>query len=151
MKKIILFLFAFACSINFINAQWQQTNGPSGEGVQCLAISGIDIFAGTSSAGVWKRPWSQITGVEEISGNKAYSLYPNPANGKFTLSTCNSRLSINTISVFNMLGEEVYNFVVGTGIKQQEITIDLTQQPKGIYAVRLKAGEKFYCREIVVE
>ncbi len=48
MKKLILLLLAFAGSINFTYAQWQQTNGPhTGSAVTCIAVSGTNIFAGT--------------------------------------------------------------------------------------------------------
>ncbi len=49
MKKQILLLVILACYLNFSNAQWQQANGPYGGIVNCFAISGGNIFAGTSS------------------------------------------------------------------------------------------------------
>jgi hypothetical protein len=46
MNKLVLAisltLFAF-----IVNAQWIQTNGPVGGTVNCVAISGTNIFAGT--------------------------------------------------------------------------------------------------------
>lgn len=46
MKKIVL-LVVFACCINMANAQWQETNGPYGGNIFCIATNGTNIFAGT--------------------------------------------------------------------------------------------------------
>ena len=47
MKKL-LFILSFASLTMIANAQWQQTNGPCGGYINCLAISGTNIFAGTN-------------------------------------------------------------------------------------------------------
>ncbi len=53
MNKLLL-LLTFTGSINFTSAQWQQTNGPFGHGsITCIAVSGINTFAGTSVGGVF--------------------------------------------------------------------------------------------------
>ncbi len=53
-KKLILYFLAFTGSINYTYAQWQRTNGPNGAGqINCIAVSGTNIFAGTSSGGVF--------------------------------------------------------------------------------------------------
>jgi hypothetical protein len=51
MKKI-LFL-TLICSVSFANAQWTQTNFPAGvSNIQCIAVNGNNIFAGTIGNGV---------------------------------------------------------------------------------------------------
>ena len=58
MKKTIL-LIVLALILNFsflINncvSQWVQTSGPTGGIVQCFAVSGTNIFAGTDGGGVF--------------------------------------------------------------------------------------------------
>ncbi len=48
-KALILYLLVFTNSIYFTYAQWLQTNGPhTASAVTCIAISGTNIFAGTS-------------------------------------------------------------------------------------------------------
>ena len=48
MKKIVLITIMLISAI-FANAQWQQTNGPNGGYINCIAFSGNHIFAGTYS------------------------------------------------------------------------------------------------------
>jgi photosystem II stability/assembly factor-like uncharacterized protein len=52
MKKLLLISIMVISAI-FANAQWQQTNGPYGGFVTCLATCGTNIFAGTYGGGVF--------------------------------------------------------------------------------------------------
>jgi len=49
MKKIY-YLMAIGCIVFYssLNAQWVQTNGPYGGCVRTFAVSGTNLFAGTS-------------------------------------------------------------------------------------------------------
>jgi hypothetical protein len=60
----ILFLLLFICN-SVLEAQWIQTNGPGGGTVNCFAISGTNIFAGTYESGVFLSTdncnnWNQV-------------------------------------------------------------------------------------------
>src|SRR5947208_3368637 len=49
-----LFLFAVVLFLNSsVTAQWVQTNGPYGGQVNCFAVSGTNLFAGTTGGGVF--------------------------------------------------------------------------------------------------
>ena len=50
MLKRLMFLFIFFSTV-IVNAQWVQTNGPYGGFIEDIAISGNNIFAGTSGSG----------------------------------------------------------------------------------------------------
>ncbi|MBU2636676.1 MAG: regulator, partial [Bacteroidetes bacterium] len=50
------FLFVVFClftTTNPLHAQWIQTNGPYGSYVNCFAVSGTNLFAGTYGGGVF--------------------------------------------------------------------------------------------------
>ena len=51
MKKNLFLILFVLLSINSINAQWVQTNGPFGGAVYCFAKSGTNLFAGTEGEG----------------------------------------------------------------------------------------------------
>ncbi|MBI4645417.1 MAG: hypothetical protein HY738_02200 [Bacteroidia bacterium] len=53
MKKQILLLLVFVLYNYLSPAQWQQTNGPYGETINCFAVSNNNIFAGTEGEGVF--------------------------------------------------------------------------------------------------
>ena len=55
MKNVIktFILLAFFGLSSLVNAQWQQTNGPYGGNINCIASDGTNIFAGTNGQGVF--------------------------------------------------------------------------------------------------
>ncbi len=71
--------------------------------------------------------------VEEVQDNKV-DVYPNPTNGVITIV---SAQSLN-VKVFNMLGNEIINREIFNTFKgRKEVTIDLTNQPDGLYIVKM--------------
>jgi len=102
--------------------------------------------AGAPPAGTISTP--SLAGKNDPTANEI-TVYPNPTSGKVTVSTCNSQSAINSISVFNMIGKEVLNRQSAVG--SQQVEIDLSLQPKGLYILEVKAGENFYQKKIIVE
>jgi hypothetical protein len=50
------------------DAQWLQTNGPGGGGINCLTVIGTRLFAGTSSGGVFQTTNDGLTWVPMNNG-----------------------------------------------------------------------------------
>src|ERR1035437_10261679 len=79
MKKVILFI-GLICLGSFADAQWQQTSLNTGY-ISCLAVSGKNIFAGSSAGvGIYLTTnngmnWSQMN--NGILYNPMYSQYDN--------------------------------------------------------------------------
>jgi len=85
------------------------------------------------------------TSIPSISQNNyAFTLYPNPTNGILTVS---SNGNINSIVIYNVLGELIYS--VPNNIQLSSNEIDLSNFPKGIYFVKIYDGEKTYAEKIV--
>ena len=72
-----------------------------------------------------------LVGIAVNSLNSSLSIYPNPVvNGKATISGLEG---INTVSVYNMIGQ-----MISTQTNDKEIiSIDLTSQVQGTYLVRI--------------
>ncbi len=87
----------------------------------------------------------------QIPSNEV-SVFPNPTSGKFTVS---SPEKVNTIEVFNMLGEKVYminNLKQPTPVNSQtSYKIDFSNFQKGIYFVNIYAGQKMQTKKIVIQ
>ncbi|MBK6876813.1 MAG: hypothetical protein IPG99_10285 [Ignavibacteria bacterium] len=67
-KTFALAIFLFItvhCSLFTDNceAQWIQTNGPYGGDIRSFAVSGTNLFAGTTSGGVFCRPTTAQAGL----------------------------------------------------------------------------------------
>ncbi|WP_299129581.1 aryl-sulfate sulfotransferase [uncultured Winogradskyella sp.] len=68
----------------------------------------------------------------------ALRIYPNPSNGVFNITT---HASIQSISVYNALGKEIYKTTLNT--------IDLTQMPDGIYYLRITSNNQTISKKII--
>jgi len=90
---------------------------------------------------------SSNVGTEEIPDNSSSaSFYPNPSNGKFALAL--NKSNINSIEVFNLMGAKVLSIPVFD--RQISDQLDLTDFPKGIYFIKIYAGEKSHTEKVVV-
>jgi hypothetical protein len=97
---------------------------------------------------------SQLVGVEEVASNAGdISIYPNPSNGVFTISS--SRFSISGLNVFNALGENVYSSSKTTSIGkessgQTSSHFDISSLKRGIYFIELKGDWQFIYRGKII-
>ena len=82
-------------------------------------------------------------GIGELPTNN-FIIYPNPSYNKIKISNGSF---INAIDIFNAIGQKVYQ----SETKNLEFEIDLSNQPKGIYFVKIYNGEKIYTEKIVIQ
>ncbi len=79
---------------------------------------------------------------------ESFTIYPNPHPGIFTIEWNDETISEFTIQVFNMMGKPVYSRLhAQPGINQ----VDISGQAKGIYFVKLQAGEKVITEKVVYQ
>ena len=109
-----------------------------GNSVVSPSITASYTVAGTSTAGCVSQIFATsnitvnaCTSISQItnSGNE-FIVYPNPFNNKITIISSSSNQSVQ---VFNAIGSLVYY----SRIENEKIEIDLNQQAKGIYFVRI--------------
>jgi hypothetical protein len=89
------------------------------------------------------------TGVEQMLGKeKDMKIFPNPSNGYFTINHPFNNNYPQIIEIYNALGEKIFSTTNNlNGIKE----IDLTNDPQGIYFVKLLEGEKVYSEKVVIQ
>lgn len=89
-------------------------------------------------------------GVEEKEAKSAFSVYPNPNDGNFTLNITSNTAKTYNVSVRNMLGQTVYtdNLSVN-GQKRQELS--LAGMDKGVYFVTLQNGSERLVKKVIVK
>jgi len=128
----------FGTSWNLIS--WPQAQSWS------VSVNDGYLFAGTSTAEIWRIHISDLTGVSNEKNNMPlnYSLkqnYPNPFNPSTTISYALPFRSMVTVKVYSIIGAEIASLVNG----EQEggvhnISFNASGLPSGVYFYSLKAG-----------
>jgi hypothetical protein len=90
-----------------------------------------------------------FVGIKEITGNPLSSIhiYPNPAGGKFNIISDDGFIKRTDISVYNYLGELVYQTIPSSA----KISIDLSKENKGIYFVQISNDDALSIEKIVLQ
>jgi len=116
---------------------------PGGATTQTLtgACEGMYCCTITDAAGCSKSTCVVINstdGVGNINSNSGpITVYPNPSNGIFTVAFSHLELvsGSQTIEVYNVLGEQVYDGMLKQ--VQHDYQIDMSKQPNGVYFYRV--------------
>ncbi len=120
--------------------------------VWTLTISGTNLFAGMhlEPYGVWKRPLSEVTGINEMMTGGNIDVYPNPSGDRMTITlpeNMDKQMEVNIISIYGqeILRQKISNKNAGN------ITLDISQLKEGIYSLLVYSGNQtFYEKKIIV-
>lgn len=88
-------------------------------------------------------------GIREQKLNNTLSFYPNPAKDLTTVFAGNGFSAESSLKLYNSLGQAVYNRKMNAGA--QEINIDLSALPSGVYIAELREGTKISTKKLIVE
>ncbi len=136
-------------STNYGNNWSQINNGLSISAYKIFSIAknNQDLFVGTETSGVWKRPLSQI--VTEVGENENiqpayFSLgqnYPNPFNPSTKIIWQSPVGSRQTLKVYDVLGNEVTTLVDEyRDAGRYEVEFDASGLSSGVYFYKLTSG-----------
>lgn len=90
-------------------------------------------------------------GIEDGLFDGEISAYPNPSNGSFMLEFTQHDIKDLDISVFNNLGQKVYNETLEGFAGDYRKGIELSSIPAGIYHLRITDGETGYFQKLIFE
>jgi hypothetical protein len=118
----------------------------SGSSMDCFTNATTQFSYGSNSPCniFYKCPINGIANINKPA--ESITVYPNPGNGVFTIevnpdSYRDEKLKVNSVEVYNVLGEEVYNsqFLPQTP-KGAMIEVNIASQPNGVYFYRVFAN-----------
>ncbi|MES2132926.1 MAG: T9SS type A sorting domain-containing protein [Bacteroidota bacterium] len=90
-----------------------------------------------------------LTGVNELnSAEDEMTIFPNPSTGIFSIQSQTTGNEEQFVEVYNVLGSKVYSSPKNKLTKQE---VDISQQPKGVYVVKVYQGKKCTTRKIMVQ
>ena len=76
-------------------------------------------------------------GIAVINTNDQLTVYPNPSNGLVNLTLSNTNSDVVSVSVANVLGQEIYS----ANTTQSNLTIDLAGKNTGVYYISVKSAQ----------
>ncbi len=84
-----------------------------------------------------------LMGIGDVlSVNNSITLYPNPTNNEVSVS---SESLINSIEIYNSLGQKVYTETINS----KEKTIDISSLPSGVYVLGAKTDDGIMRKKII--
>ena len=86
------------------------------------------------------------TGIANHEPEKTISIFPNPSAGKFQISGGGSY----SLEVYNLFGALIYTTSSSSRNMGGGASIDLSNYPHGVYALKIKTGKEVYFRKLVL-
>ncbi|MBP7272751.1 MAG: T9SS type A sorting domain-containing protein [Saprospiraceae bacterium] len=86
-----------------------------------------------------------ISAINEVDESLGIRLFPNPNDGLFILQFVQA-VKEGELHIFNEIGQRVY---VASIDQKENMTIDLTTHPSGVYLVMLNIADKSYALKVV--
>ncbi|MCK5029165.1 MAG: endonuclease [Bacteroidales bacterium] len=88
-----------------------------------------------------------VTGLSPISSNAEIKIYPNPAKEEINVDLENGT-SINSIVVYNLIGEKVLEF---NEVNSSFFTFNVEHLPKGFYFIQVEYLNEAYVQKIMLK
>jgi hypothetical protein len=106
---------------------------------------GSTSHMGYTRSDIFITKMSTVAGVNEMAMGEGLSIYPNPGNGIFKISSHHSPKSIKELNVLNYLGETVYKG------DASDTEIDLSDKQKGMYFLQITTEENVILKKIILQ
>ncbi len=102
-------------------------------------VNGVVAYATTNQGQIFKR--EIVASVEAVNRGDDLRVSPNPSFGwvRLTLNSSPFERHLSDVVVFDAIGGRVYR----TSTAANEINIDLSSFPPGIYYIRLRSGDTY--------
>jgi PKD repeat protein len=123
------------------------TWNPAYTGSASIKVQGVNSCGGGSYSGEFVVTVDVGVGVAELSSEKMFRLYPNPARSSVSLIT--SKSTSANITIFNTLGAESLTWK--DVILKDKYTLDISSLTTGIYFVRIQTPSHQQILKLQVE
>lgn len=143
-------------TLGVITATFNNTSYTYFHGSQKFEILSIEyskttsLVLGNSTSATIKINNAVLTGINEATFDKAFSIYPNPANGKFNVMFVNDKNENLSLEIMNNMGQTIRTEKLGDA-NEINTTIDVTNLYSGIYYVKTTLGNKSVVKKLVIQ
>lgn len=138
---------------NMIIARGGMVKGTSN--AECIAVCKGKGMAMASCSGKGSNVSKTTVATKETpsqtSGSLQLSAYPNPTQGEFTLTFTAKESANTTVTITDLTGRTVYSEELANFSGDYTKSLNLTEQPKGNYLVKVSQGGTSAVATIVIE
>jgi alpha-beta hydrolase superfamily lysophospholipase len=93
---------------------------------------------------------AKVTGFDAPDNSEnEFVITPNPSVGKFVLTGTLTTIKPIAVAVYNCIGKKVFEIVLKTKDPEFTYTIDIGNEPAGIYIVRINCGDQVETQRII--
>jgi sugar lactone lactonase YvrE len=117
-------------------------NGPSA----VFADDAENLYIADGEASTVRKVTPIVNAVTKLQSPVQFMVYPNPSSGVFTLQASKVAVTPGKLQVYNSVGQVIY----AVNIAAQYATIDLSEQPTGIYYVSFKSESGVFSEKLMV-
>ncbi|MCG8306205.1 MAG: S8 family serine peptidase [Cytophagales bacterium] len=91
-----------------------------------------------------------VTSLSDLSSDINFSIYPNPTSGEFTIDIRNEYLGQVDMTVYDLLGNKVYDHYFRKNSESITEPVSLRSLPAGVYNLVLRQGGKFGNMRLII-
>jgi len=81
----------------------------------------------------------------------AVQIYPNPANGQFTVSLPETKATTNQVALYDFTGRCVYSTTKHLTAGENSFSVSTINYTPGLYILQISTGEKVYNQKVLVK
>ncbi len=133
----------YTLNIGTANPPTQSFDWENGDMLTGLSVSttyywSVDVVNcfGITEGTVWSFTTGDVLSIEDNELEAPLSVYPNPTSGILNIK---SNQDIDTVAVFNLLGQNVASFTKSSII---DSSVNLSELSNGLYLVKITSGDK---------
>ncbi|MCD4793590.1 MAG: T9SS type A sorting domain-containing protein [Bacteroidales bacterium] len=89
--------------------------------------------------------------INENNNTPNVNLFPNPTNGIFTIQNLKAFEKPLSIEITNVNGQVVYSYDDLKSSYEFQYQVDISEQPKGIYFVKIQTADFFKIKKIIIQ
>jgi len=120
----------------------------SGTGTSTITVTASDGITTSPVSTTFETTVNDVSGLENVA-QENFSVYPNPSNGKVTLTLSDVYRGDIRVAVYNNNGTQVY--LNDMRIHDSNITLDLTNLSRGIYLIQLHKDDMTHYNKLIIE
>jgi len=116
----------------------------------CVEVFNNRLYVGTfdfTEAHLYSRDLSTVAINDIETEHFELDIYPNPSSGTFNIELGEEE-TVSTVEVLNALGRTVFT---STSNFKNIIQIDIQNQPKGIYIIKVIVGNKIGVKKVILK